>query len=366
MKPHNSHFSATRTLLLPLVLLLVFTTAKAGDDECKASGGFGFVCGPKSAEDLVLVPGTQWIIASGMAPGTSITLIDSQQKNWEVLYPGDRPRAEQNMDTYGACPGSPDPNNLITHGLNIRPGENGHSTLYVVGHGGREAIEVFDVDANGSKPVLTWTGCVVTPEGKQINSVASFSDGSLVATIPLHPGKTIGDAFAGELTGAVYQWSPGENTFEMIQGTELPYANGIEVSTDEQEIYVASSVLLNVIAYSRSNPVRQLRATSAMAIVPDNLHMDSEGRLVTAGMLANDPVCGNLGGSEEFDLERFASCPRPFIVKAIDPETMETMDLVNSPAIKTFSNITMALQVGDEIWIGTFAGDRVAYRTLKQ
>ena len=125
-------------------------------------------------------------------------------------------------------------------------------------------------------------------------------------------------------------------------------------------------MLLNVIAYSRSNPVRQLRATSAMAIVPDNLHMDSEGRLVTAGMLANDPVCGNLGGSEEFDLERFASCPRPFIVKAIDPETMETMDLVNSPAIKTFSNITMALLVDNEIWIGTFAGDRVAYRTLNQ
>jgi hypothetical protein len=39
--------------------------------------------------------------------------------------------------------------------------------------------------------------------------------------------------------------------------------------------------------------------------------------------------------------------------------------LLKSPAIKTFSNITMALQVGDEIWIGTFAGDRIGYRSLK-
>ena len=269
------------------------------------------------------------------------------------------------MDTFGTCPGSPDPNNLISHGLNIRPGPNGHSTLYVVNHGDREAIEVFDVDANGTKPVLTWTGCIVTPEGKQINSVASFSDGSLVATIPLHPGKTISDAFAGEITGAVYQWSPGDSTFEVIRGTELPYANGIEVSADEQEFYVASSVLLNVIAYSRSNPARQLRATRTMALIPDNLHMDAQGRLVTAGMVVNDPVFGDVGGSELFSLEKFASCHRPFIVKAIDPATMENIDLLTSPALDSFSNITMALLMDNEIWIGTFAGDRVAYRSLK-
>jgi len=48
------------------------------------------------------VPGTKWIIASGMAPGAPITLIDSQQKSWSVLYPADAPRAAQDMKTYGA------------------------------------------------------------------------------------------------------------------------------------------------------------------------------------------------------------------------------------------------------------------------
>jgi hypothetical protein len=43
--------------------------------------------------------------------------------------------------------------------------------------------------------------------------------------------------------GAIYQWSPGDSTFELISGTELPGNNGIEVSLDEQEIYV--SVLKN-------------------------------------------------------------------------------------------------------------------------
>jgi hypothetical protein len=366
MNKDNSNFTATGVLLLTLLLSLAFSAAQAGDDECQASGDFGFVCGPKSAEDLVLVPGTKWIIASGMEPGAAMTLIDSQHKSWTELYPAGRPRAVQNMETYAACPGSPDPGNFVTHGLNLRPGENGHSTLYVVGHGDREAIEVFDVDGSGARPVLTWTGCVMMPEGMAANSVASFSDGSLVATVPLHPDKTITDAFTGELTGAVYQWSPGDSGFELLQGTELPYANGIEVSADEREIYVVSSVLYTVIAYSRSNPARQLRTTKPMTLVPDNLHMGNDGGLLTAGMVVNDPVCGNVGGPEEFDLEKFAVCPRPFIVTSIDPQTMQGKDLVKSPAIQQFSNITMALQVGNDMWIGTFAGDRIAYRSLQQ
>ena len=56
---------------------------------------------------------------------------------------------------------------------------------------------MFDVDANGETPVLTWTGCIMTPDGMAANSVASSSDGSLLATIPLHTGNTISEAMAG-------------------------------------------------------------------------------------------------------------------------------------------------------------------------
>jgi len=361
-----SRFSGIKYLSLTLFLFLTCTAAGAADDECQASGGYGFVCGPQNAEDLVLVPGSRWIISSGMAPGAAIYLIDSQQKSWADLYPGDAPRAQQDMKTYSACPGSPDPNNFVTHGLNLRPGENGHSTLYVVGHGGREAIEVFDVDANGARPELMWTGCVMMPEGMVANSVASFSDGSLVVTVPLHPDKTIEDAFAGELTGAVYEWSPGDSGFELVQGTELPYGNGIEVSVDGREIYVASSVFFTVIAYSHENPARQLRTTIPMAFVPDNLHMGNDGRLITAGLVIDDAQCGNIQTTDEFDLAEFASCPRPFIVRAIDPQTMQGEVIARGPANKHFSNITMGLQVGNDIWIGTFAGDRIGYGALQQ
>lgn len=349
-----------------IVLIFGLSVAVSADDDCDASGRYAFVCGLKNAEDLVHVPHTKWIISSGMAPDAAIYLINSQQKSWTELYPAKAPRALQDMENYGACPGSPDPNTFVTHGLNIRPGANGHSTLYVVGHGGREAIEVFDVDANGEMPVLTWTGCVMTPDSMQANSVASLGDGSLLVTIPLHTGISISDAFAGKMTGGVYEWSPGDTGFTMVQGTELPYANGIEVSADGQEFYVVSSGLFTVGAYSNSNPARLLRSSEPFTVVPDNLHMGSNGNLLTAGLDILDSACGDVLQTDEFDLEKFASCPRPFKVLAIDPQSMQSETLASGPANTHFSNITTALLVGGELWLGSFAGDRVAYRSLKK
>ena len=363
-KNYSPEFVAELESLLNEDVCAVAQATRTADDDCESVGEFGFVCGPQNAEDLVRIPDTKWIIASGMAPGAAIYLIDSQQKSWVELYPGASPQVEHDKQTYGACPGSPDPDTLVTHGLNLRPGVNGHSTLYVVGHGGREAIEVFDVNIDGATPVLTWTGCVMTPDGMQANSVASFSDGSLVATIPLHTGIPISAALAGEITGAVYEWSPGDSGFAAIPGTELPYANGIEVSADEREIYVASSGLLTVIAYSNSNPARKLRSTDELAFIPDNLHADDDGNLITAGLNVIDPDCGDVVRSHEFSLEEYAACPRPFTVLAIDPKSMQGKIPVSGPAIEQFSNITMALPVGHEIWIGTFAGDRIAYHSL--
>ena len=357
--------SEIRILSLTLLLVLNSVIAVAADNKCTASGEYEFVCGPQNAEDLVLVAETKWIISSGMARGAVMYLIDSQEKTWSNLYPTDSARSRQDMETYGACPGSPDPDNFVTHGLNIRAGVNGHSTLFVVGHGGREAIEVFDVDANNEQPVLTWTGCVTLPEGMAANSVASFGDGSLVVTVPLHPGYTIGDSMAGKLTGAVYAWSPGDGGFTIMQGTELPYGNGIEVSDDGEEIYVVSSGLFSVVTFSNSNPSRQLRTTETLAFVPDNIHWGSDGMLITAGMVLDYPDCGSVGGAVEFDLAEFATCPRPFIASAIDPRSMESKELIRSPANERFSNATMALPVGEDIWIGTFSGDRIGYLSLK-
>ncbi len=350
--------------LLGLVLLVGWLPTSVAADDCAPSGDLGFVCGLVNPEDLVRVPDTRWIISSGMGAGGALYLVDAEAKSWVELYPGDAPEARQDMGLYGACPGSPDPNQFVSHGLNVLRGADGHSTLYVVGHGGREAIEVFDVDASGDRPALTWIGCVMMPDGMAANSVASWRDGSLLATIPLFAGVPISDALAGKATGAVFRWSPGDDGFTQVVGTEMPYANGIEVSADGREFFVASSGWFNVTAFSNTNPARVLRRSETLDFLPDNLHMSDDGELLTAGLNIDDPACGRVSQSEEFDLGEFASCPRSFTAWAIDPQTMEGRALLRAPANEHFSNVTMALPLGDRLWIGTFAGDRIAYRSM--
>ena len=52
--------------------------------------------------------------------------------------------------------------------------------------------------------------------------------------------------------------------------------------------------------------------------------------------------------------------------RAVAAVTVYSARLATGPADEHFSNITMALPVGGEVWIGTFGGDRVGYRSLKK
>jgi hypothetical protein len=344
-----------------LVAILGFAPmALAQEAGCGAESGVEFVCGPKNAEDLVAVPETSWIIASGMAAGAGLYLIDSRAVSWSAI----EPRIGHDATTFPRCAAPPDPATLITHGLNIRSGENGHSSLYVVAHGARESIEVYDVDASGARPALTWKGCVLLPDGLAANSVASFADGSLVTTVLFLPGTTFADAMNKKPTGAVFEWSPGDAGFTLVQGSELSANNGIEVSADGREIYVASSGLQTIVAFARSNPTRQLRTTGPLPFTPDNVHLAPDGRLLTAGMKNDVPECGGTPGPQH-DLEKLAACPRPSIGLAVDPATMATTVLVETPNTSGFSNATMLLTTGDRYWFGTFSGNRIAYGALR-
>ncbi|MCZ6710342.1 MAG: SMP-30/gluconolactonase/LRE family protein, partial [Gammaproteobacteria bacterium] len=186
----------------------------------------------------------------------------------------------------------------------------------------------------------------------------SLRDGSLLATVLMHPGQTFVDVFAGRPTGAVYRWSPGDSGFLVIPGSELPGNNGIEISPDEREIFVVSSGLQTISVFANTSPTRLLRSTEALDFGPDNVHMTPDGQLITAGPSMDDHDCGELDVAG-FDLEEFASCPKGSVAATFDPETLTETRRWSSPADARFSNATMALQVGDEVWIGSFSGDRI-------
>jgi len=116
---------------------------------CDALGNVLFVSGFVGPEDLVVVPGEQLVIASGDAGPGAITLIHVKDKTASPLYPSATVKQRLDAKTYDSCPGPIDPeekDKFRAHGLFLRPGKNGIQTLYVVHHGNRESIEVFEFD----------------------------------------------------------------------------------------------------------------------------------------------------------------------------------------------------------------------------
>jgi hypothetical protein len=347
-------------LFLSVAIAAPLAISGAQSGTCSPSGGLNFICGLQAAEDLVLVPDTRWLIASGMAAGSGLHLIDTQAKTARSLFDSKVSAARADKTKFAGCPGPLDPKQAVLHGLSLRPGQAGRYTLYATNHGGRESVEVFEVDVRGAAPAATWTGCVLLPDTLAANSVAAFSDGTLVATVLVLPGKTFQDVWAGRNTGVVLMWTPGSKEFRRLPGTELPGNNGIETSADGREFYVASTGLKRIVAYSRADPSKPLRSAQLKEFAPDNVRLVGE-RLITAGIIDEEPSCGGAPKKPE-DIR----CPRGWIANAIDPKTMTVTEIARGPAAAPYTGTATAIPVGDTIWLSSFTADRVAYRTLKR
>jgi hypothetical protein len=337
-------------------MLSTMITAQSG---CAPSGGLNFICGLRAAEDLVLVPGTRWLIASGMAAGAGLHIIDTGSKTARSLFSSEVSSSRADKTRFPGCPGPPDPKQVVLHGLSLRSARGGGYTLYATNHGGRESIEVFDIDARGGTPSAAWSGCVLLPDKLAANSVAAFSDGTLVATVLVLPGKTFEDVWAGRNTGVVLMWTPQSKDFRTLAGTELPGNNGIETSSDDREFYVASTGLKRIVVFSRANPSKPVRSAQLKDFAPDNVRFVGD-RLITAGMVDNEPSCGGPPKKPE-DLQ----CPRGWIADAIDPKTMAITEIGRGPAAPPYTGTATAMPVGDTIWLSSFNADRIAYRPLK-
>jgi hypothetical protein len=327
---------------------------------CAPSGGLSFICGVRNPEDVVLVPNTRWVLASGMAPGSGLHLVDTRAKTVRNLYAAGTSSARADRTTYGHCPGPLDPEQAVLHGLSLRRAQNNRYTVYATNHGGRESVEVFELDTRGATPSATWIGCALMPDGMGANSVAAFNDGTLVATVLIMPGKSFEDAFAGRNTGAVFMWTPGSLSFEIVPGTELSANNGIETSPDDREFFVVSTTLKRIVAFARDNPGTPLRTAQLAEFGPDNVRWTSGNRLITAGMLDNEPACGGPPKTEAG-----IRCSRGYVAATIDPKTMAVTEIARGPANPSFTGTAMAVRVGDELWLGSFNADRLAYRSLK-
>jgi sugar lactone lactonase YvrE len=359
--------SAATIALAAGLLLAPAAFGQAGewrDGKCDGADA-GFICGPVNAEDLLRVPGTNWVLGSSAdGPGVTqgaIYLLNATSGAWKNLSLDDI-RTDPDAGRYRECPGKPTTAAFRGHGMALDA--RGGLTLLAINHGGRESVEVFSVAVRGgAEPTLTWRGCVVAPANAYLNSVASTGEGGFAATKFFDPSNASWgqDLFTGRPTGQVLEWSPGHG-WRAIDGTVMSGPNGLVVSPDGRAYFVAEWGGRKVHRIARAgSPIERL--TIDVPMNPDNLHWDNAGRILATGQAFEDASAfGAFGACVQTPAR---TCTSAFATVRIDPATLASEVVQRSPGWAEFGAGTTALEVGDEIWIGTFRGERIA-RVAKQ
>lgn len=344
------------------MIWLAAMLAVGAPSGCTSGPSLAYVCNVPRPEDVVAIPGTRWIIASGFAPGAGLKLVDTNTHEARPWYEGREDQVAADRQTYPDCPHPVEPSLFNVQGLSLRAMGDGHFTLYAVNHGGRESIEIFDVMLAGGQPLLRWKGCRILPAGQMGNAVASFSDGTLLVTVLTRPGTTIADFVLGKPTGAVWEWRPGAIRFEEIKGTELPGNNGLETDPDDRHFYVVAFGWHAVIVYDRRRPLKAERRIDMPGFMPDNVHW-TNGQLVAAGMRFDEPACGGLRRVIDGEADKML-CHRGYVVAAINPDNGAVSTLAYGEPDPSFNGVSAGAIVGDTLWLGSYQADRLAYRKL--
>ena len=370
---------------LPVALLLGCSTPEP-ILECAGVGDFGVVCGFDNPEDLALLPDgdllvSQFASMDGSRAG-SITLFNPETEAQRVLFPlegsnrgdkdrgdkdrGDKDRGDRDRgdEDWGAddCPGPPG-KEFAPHGIDLATRSDGALQLLVVNHGGRESIEFFEVmtppDPEAGAVALQWRGCAVPPEQAYLNDVVALPEGGF-ATTHMMPRDSqawsmISASFGAD-TGHVYEWQRDAG-WSKVTESDAPFPNGIEVSSDGETLYFAAYIGGEVRRPSRKTG--ELLGVAEDITQPDNLAWSADGRRLYVASHVEGFRTNFCTGLEA------GACPVGFEIVALDPDTLERETVYAHEGGPPMGAATVALEVGDVLYLGTFAGDRIGKLRLR-
>ena len=298
--------------------------------------GTDVVCDQQAPEDLVAL-GPEWVVASAYSGTGGVALIRVSDRTTFTAYPAASARNRPDTKTYPTCPGPPSTDQFLTHGVYVQPGNGPIYKLFVVGHGAREAIEIFEVDTGSATPVATWIGCVVAPDPIGLNSVRGLPDGGFITTNFLPRGgsrEATQKMLGGEQNGELWEWHTASGWVK-VPGSEAAGANGVELSDDGKTLYVAAWGSQSFFRLSRGSTPPQ-RDEVPLGFRVDNIHWARDGSLYAVGQAG----------------------PNWKAVK-VDPRTLAVREVVSQADTAEFGAGTAVVEVGNTLWVGSYRGNRI-------
>lgn len=247
------------------------------------------------------------------------------------------------------------------HGISLRKGSKGEALeLYVVNHisATEHEIDIFDISAPG---VLSLRRRVSYPEMTSPNDLVVVAKDQFFVTNDHGSGhatvmQKLEDYLGLPMSSVSY--FDGKQGHIVIDGMRM--ANGIELSADQQTLYVAESLRRSVSRYRRGASVLDwiYQDSVEFDFSVDNLAWSDNGNLLTAGhpkafdFLAHvdDPL--NTSSSEVASINVIA-------------ETMQAETIYRNDG-KALSGASVAVQLGETVLIGPVIDTHILRCQVKQ
>jgi hypothetical protein len=225
----------------------------------------------------------------------------------------------------------------------------GNEALLISGYGALAA------DGSMKKPgaIVLFPLATEMPPDASLNEVVGLPNGDFYTTkmASLAGASGFTEGIPTEPTGHAFAWS-AKDGYRKIEGTDGVMPNGIAASADGKTLYLDVTM---------QNEVRKIDVATGKLLgkasvkMPDNITWAPDGKRLLAASLhgfetTNFSVC--------VDVPQGA-CPIPFAIQAIDAETMTPLGPVYESTGAPMGGGTVGLQVGDELFIGSFTGDRI-------
>ena len=217
-------------LILTLTLASCSKNTETADRKsdyvsCNPTNGMIPYCGFTNPEDMVIIADGAKLLVSEMgvfmqdSPGSLslLDLVSGQKQSIKITWVTEGKSWGDNH-----CP-QPQTSLFSPHGIDLTTRNDGKEQLLVVNHGGREAVEFFELSQLNNEWQLNWKGCALPPDDPFINDVAGLKDGGFLVTQMWDKNQTylmlMFKYLMGINTGWVWEWQPLHG-FNKLAGSE--------------------------------------------------------------------------------------------------------------------------------------------------
>ena len=358
---HYYKFSIPISVAMISLALFTVTTDYIGPQknisECISDDAISVICGVSNPEDIVVTPDNKYLLISefgGIRPYDS-----TKSGGFALLRLSDNkiitPKISFGKNIWGED--SCKQNQIFgPHGIDLVQREDGSYQLGVINHYPDETIEMFELVQRSEQDTwsFVWRGCVEVPEKYYLNDIALKKDGTFYVSHmysrDITMTKWLMTALLKKDSGVILEWN--KDSFLEIPNSEGSGPNGIAFNELTNNLFISYNQGDQVVKFdlSENKKLQTFKLES-----PDNIYINKNSIWLTS--LDFQP-------NDAGDCIRRPACSLPFSIYEIDTETFDLKN-ENSFNKTVFGLPTIALPVGDAIFMGSFHSDRIGYFTQK-